>query len=53
MPTIAATTSRCLPACMFSDYTALAGQAKAEELAKKVQARGVNMERLLGSLQQQ
>ena len=38
---------------LFSDYTALAGQAKAEELAKKVQARGVNMERLLGSLQQQ
>ena len=38
---------------LFGDYVSLAGQDKAEALAKKVQARGVNMERLLGTLQQQ
>ena len=38
---------------LLGDYVSLAGQDKGEALAKKVQARGVNIDRLLGTLQQQ
>ena len=38
---------------LLSSYASVAGQTKAEAMVKKVAARGVNIERMMASLQQQ